>query len=136
MDKRAKRLAASALFAGVAGYVAGILTAPKSGKETRKDLHRAALKAKTEAEKQLKALHSELAVTIETGKRQAGKLKSKARTELDAALQKATKAKEKSRILLSAVREGQAEDEDLQKAINEAKRAIKNLKKYLKKNDK
>jgi gas vesicle protein len=38
-----KKMALSALIAGAAGYVGGILTAPKSGRETRKQLK--ALKA-------------------------------------------------------------------------------------------
>lgn len=49
------KFAVGALVAAAAGFVAGILTAPKSGKETREDLKYAALKAKdtvvAEAEK-------------------------------------------------------------------------------------
>lgn len=37
--------------AAVAGFAAGILTAPKSGKETRKDLKKKAGKLKSDAEK-------------------------------------------------------------------------------------
>ena len=49
----------TALVAG-AGYLAGILTAPKSGKETRKDIANTAVKAKIETEKKLKQAHSEI----------------------------------------------------------------------------
>ena len=42
------------------GYLAGILTAPKSGKETREDIKDTAVKTYSEAEKQLKKLHTEL----------------------------------------------------------------------------
>ena len=59
MAKNTGKWAAGAVVAGVAGYVAGILTAPKSGKETREDIKHAATKAKTEAEKKLKELHSD-----------------------------------------------------------------------------
>ena len=37
--------------AAAAGFAAGILTAPKSGKETRKDLKKKAVKLKADAEK-------------------------------------------------------------------------------------
>lgn len=49
------KFALGAFFGAAAGLVAGLLTAPKSGKETRADLKEAALKTKdtvmTEAEK-------------------------------------------------------------------------------------
>lgn len=54
------KIAVSAIIAATAGYVAGILTAPKSGKETRKDIQDKALKAKREAEARLKALYSDI----------------------------------------------------------------------------
>jgi gas vesicle protein len=38
MSKKTKRFAIGALIVGAVGYVAGILTAPKSGKETRADI--------------------------------------------------------------------------------------------------
>ena len=37
--------------AAAAGFAAGILTAPKSGKETRKDLKKKAVKLKADTEK-------------------------------------------------------------------------------------
>ena len=51
---RKKAAAAAAILAAGAGYVTGILTAPKSGKETRKDITNHANNARIEAEKQLK----------------------------------------------------------------------------------
>ena len=42
MAKTFKKFALGALFAAAIGYIAGILTAPKSGKETREDLKNAA----------------------------------------------------------------------------------------------
>jgi gas vesicle protein len=43
------KIALGAVFATVAGFVAGVLTAPKSGKETRADIKDAAVKAKDTA---------------------------------------------------------------------------------------
>lgn len=43
------KIALGALFGAVTGFVAGVLTAPKSGKETRTDIKDAAVKAKDTA---------------------------------------------------------------------------------------
>lgn len=127
-----KKIAVGALIAGAAGYVAGILTAPKSGKETRQDIKSAAVRAKTEAEKKLKELHSELNQKIALAKEKGSKLKGKARDEFDMVLERANSAKEKARELLSALHEGDAEDPDLKKALRDAREALKNLEKYAK----
>lgn len=133
MGKQGRNIAIGAALAAGAGYVAGILTAPKSGKETRKDIQRTALKKKAEAEKTLKNLHSELTELIKNGKSTAKDVKETAKSELVEALGKAQVAKEKAREILSAVHEGDADDEDLQKAVAEAKSATEHLKKYVKK---
>jgi gas vesicle protein len=134
MSKTTKKIAIGAAIAGVTGYVAGILTAPKSGKETRQDIKDTAVKARNEAEKRLKALHGDLSKLIDEGKKQAANLKDKAKQELDSALEVANISKQKAKEMLSAVREGQADDKDLQKAIDDANTAIKHLSSYLKKN--
>lgn len=136
MNKKSRNLAITAVFLSVLGYIAGLLTAPKSGRETRKDIQKKALKAKTDAEKKLKKLHSELSSLIDDGKKRAGKAKSKAETELSKALDKAGYAKDKAREVLSAVHEGDADDKDLQQAIKEVNSAIEHLKKYVKKESK
>jgi len=129
------KIAAGAAIAAVAGYVAGILTAPKSGKETRADIQQAATKARAEAEHKLKSLHSELNELIDQGKEISGKLSLRAKKQLAAALASAIKAKEKAREMLSAVHEGGAEDKDLQSAIDDVNKAIAHLKKFLKDNN-
>ena len=45
------KFALGALFGAAAGFVAGILTAPKSGKETREDIKRTASDVKGKASK-------------------------------------------------------------------------------------
>lgn len=126
-----KNMAVGALLIGLAGYVTGLLTAPKSGKETRKDIQMKASQAKAEAEKRLKSAHSEIDELIAQGKKIAGSAKSTAKVGLDDALNKAQAAKAKAREMLSAVHEGDADDKDLQKAINEVNSAIDHLKKYV-----
>jgi gas vesicle protein len=132
MRKSTEKMAVGAAIAAAAGYVAGILTAPKSGKDTRKDIQQTALKARAEAEHKLKSLHSELSELIDQGKQGAENLEAKARKQFDEVLVVAHKAKDKAREMLSAVHEGGAEDKDLQTEIDDVSKAITHLKKFLK----
>ncbi len=134
--KSTSKIAVGAAIAGVAGYVAGILTAPKSGKETRKDIQNAAVKARADAEHKLKALHSELNDLMDEGKNRADKLGESAKKQYANAFKLAQTAREKAREMLSAVHEGDAEDQDLQKAIDDVNQAISHLKKFLKNDQK
>lgn len=135
MGKGTKVAVGTAIAAGI-GYVAGILTAPKSGKETRKEIHDKAVKAKTETEKKLKELTSELNTLITTAKSKAKGAQAGAKTELHKALDKAVGAKEKAREVISAFHEGESEDKDLQKAVTDVNKAIEHLKTYLDKHAK
>ena len=133
MARRRGSLALGAILMAGIGYAAGILTAPKSGKETRKDIQRSARKAKLEAERKLKAAHGELADLITQGRSTAKNLTDKAKTEVNKALKAAQAAKDRVRDALSAAHEGESDDEDLQAAIDEANKAISHLKQYVKK---
>ena len=130
---KAKKLAVGAAVAGAAGYLAGLLTAPKSGKETREDLKKATNQGLTEAEKQLKALHTDLAKAVDEAKSKSTKMSGKAQKELKELADKAKDTKEKVREVLSAVHEGDASDKDLKKAVADGKHALGHLKDYLKK---
>jgi gas vesicle protein len=133
MGKTAKRFAIGTLVAGAAGYLAGILTAPKSGKETRSDIKHAATEGMNEAEKQLKKLHTELTTLLNRAKDEAEDLTGAARKDYDQVASTARTVREKAREVLSALHEGGAEDKDLKKAIDDANKAIEHLKKYVKK---
>lgn len=126
-----KNFAIGTVVAAAAGYLAGILTAPKAGKESRADIKATAGKGVDEVEKQLHALQDELNQLVADVKQRGVQLSDKAKEELDAAASKATVAKDKSSEVLRAVREGSASDKDLQKTLDEAKAAIKHLRKYL-----
>lgn len=130
---KVKKVAVGAAVAGAAGYLAGLLTAPKSGRETREDLKNAGRKGVSEAEKQLKSLHTDLAKTVDEAKDKGSKLSGKAQKELTGLVDKAKDTKEKVREVLSAVHEGDATDKDLKKAVADAKHALAHLKEYLKK---
>jgi gas vesicle protein len=131
MKKSTKRLALGTMLAASAGYLAGILTAPKSGKETRQDIKETADKSINEAERRLKQLHTELAELLGQAREQLGKTSGKAKEDLEAAIKTTQVAKEKARDILSAVHEGTSDDKDLKKAIAEANKAIDHLKTYL-----
>lgn len=131
MKDKTKKFAVGTIVAALVGYIAGILTAPKSGKQTRQDITSAAVKARTEAEKKLKILHSELDTLLEKAKQGADKIKKGAGKGYTEALANGQMAKEKARQILSALHEGDADDKDLQKAVNDAKQSVKHLKTYL-----
>ena len=133
MKDSTKKFALSTVIAAAAGYVAGILTAPKSGKETREEIKQATEHGITEAEKQLKRLHTELNATINDATIIAKDLQGKAQTDIQKATETAQAVKEKARELLSAVHEGQVDDKDLKKAIADAGKAVEHLKTFLKK---
>ena len=128
-----KRVAIGSTVAAAAGYVAGILTAPKSGKQTRSDIKDAAERSRAEAEKDLKRLHTELDKAIKEAKTSSGKLSVKAQKELGELIEKAKDTKEKAREVLSAIHEGDADDKDLKQAVKNANSAINHLRDYLKK---
>lgn len=134
--KQFKDIAIGATIAAGVGYLAGILTAPKSGKETRKDIASAAAKAKSEAEKRFKQVYSELNTLIEEGKKLALTLNAGAKTDLEAVVDRAAAAKEKVREVLSAIHEGESDDEDLDNALKDVTKALSDLRSFLVKHGK
>jgi len=133
MKDSTRRFAIGAMIAGIAGYLAGLLTAPKSGRETRQDIKDTTARGMREAERQLKRLHTELNDVLAEASERAEKLSGLAREEFDVAVDATRLAKEKARQILSAVHEGRAEDKELEKAIKDAQKAVSHLKDYLKK---
>jgi len=129
----AKKFAIGAGIAAAVGYIAGLLTAPKSGKETRGDLKNAAEKATNEAEEQLKKLHSELDKLLADAKEKGDDLGGKAKREIDKLLDTANDARDKAGGIVDALRKDRATDKELKKAIEDANRAIEHLRDYLKK---
>ena len=127
-----RKIAVGALLAAAVGYVTGILTAPKSGKETREDIAERASELKEEAIEQLQDLRDELDELISAAKNRAIALNAKARVEFNEAVVATKDAKNKAGVVLKAVKAGQAKDPDLNKAIKQAKLAKNNLSKYFK----
>jgi len=126
-----KKLALGAALSALVGYLAGILTAPKSGKETRAAIKNKAEETYVAAEKELKKLHTELSDLIdEVGDRVASFRNSK---EVNSALDKGRDARQKAREVLSTLHEGEASDKDLRNAIADANKAIEHLRDFLRK---
>lgn len=131
MKKNTKRFAVGTMVAVVVGYIAGILTAPKSGKQTRDEIKSGAQKSYAEAEKELKKLQAELTQLLDEAKVKIEPTAGKARQDLQTAMDTAKQGKEKAGEILGAVRAGKAKDKDLQKVIADVQKTIEHLKKYL-----
>jgi gas vesicle protein len=128
-----KSVIAAVVIGAAAGYVAGILTAPKSGKETRADIKNAADKYVAEAQAKLQALREDLSNLIEDATEKAKLYSEKGKKEVAQLVDKAKSAQFKAREVLSAVKNGEAEDKELQKAVEDANNAKEHLAEYLKK---
>lgn len=128
-----KIFAIGALISAAAGYIAGILTAPQSGKETRADIKNKATESYAAAERELKRLHTELSETIDKVNSRVRDLQGRSAKEADEALQKGRAVKQKAREVISALHDGEADDKELRRAIKDATDAIEHLRSYLKK---
>ena len=133
MAKEGKNVLAAVIVGAAVGYVAGILTAPKSGKETREDIKNAAEKYKNEAAQRLENLRQELSVIADDASEKARYYSDKGKKEIAELVDKAKIAQGKARDVLNAVKRGEAEDADLNNAISEASEAKNHLLDYLKK---
>jgi gas vesicle protein len=127
-----RKIAIGSMLAGVAGYVTGLLTAPRSGKETRQEIGDKVVDVKESAQAQLEELNEELRDLIKATKQKTVGLSSSARAEFNEAVIRAKDAQNKTTQMLKAVKKGEASDPDLGKAIKQAKLAAKNLSKYYK----
>ena len=93
-----------AVGVGIAAFAAGILTAPKSGKETRADLKSNAGKARAASEKELKKLEEELAKLIKKADAKTGNIKAKSSVEKDKVVASAKKAKAKADEVIESIK--------------------------------
>lgn len=128
----ARKVAIGSALAGAAGYLAGVLTAPKTGKETRQDIASKASDAGADTVSQLQDLEKELKDVIKATKVKTVALSSSARVEFNEAVVKAKDAQNKASQVIKAAKNGQASDPDLNKAAKQARQALKNLDKFLK----
>lgn len=128
-----KNVVAAVIIGAAAGYVAGILTAPKSGKETRADIKNATDKYVADAQVKLQSLREDLSNLIDDATERAKLYSEKGKKEVAGLVDKAKSAQVKAKEVLSAVKNGEAQDKDLQKALQDANNAKDHLAEYLKK---
>ena len=132
MSKNSK-FALGAVFGAIAGVIGGLLFAPQSGEETRKDIKDGANKAIDKMHKEAEKLQKDASGAIdkaETAIKDAGRTATKRSKEL---LAEAKTKKDTLGKVVSSVKDGKSDDKDLDKAIKEAKKAKDALVKYLKK---
>lgn len=127
-----RKIAIGSVIAGGIGYLAGILTAPKSGKQTRKQIADTAENVAKDVEDQLHDLNDELKDLIKSTKVKTISLSSSARAEFNEAVVRAKDAQNKTAQVLKAAKAGEASDPDLNKAVKQARQAVKNLGRFLK----
>lgn len=121
-----------AALAGVIGYATGILTAPKSGKETRQDIKQKTSDARVASEKELKKLQEEMSKLIAKAEAKADSLKVKTASDRKKIIDNANKAKAKAGEVIEAIKTKEVKDPDLSKAVEELKNAKDNLAKFIK----
>jgi gas vesicle protein len=137
VSKKSSKFAFGALIAAGAGYVAGLLTAPKSGKETRQDIKVATKKAKLAAEKKLKEANDELSGLIAKANVQKAKLQDTAKKDVDLAVDYANGIKTKVAAFVNTLKsEKESDQSEIDKVVDEAKQAFERLKKSLEKHEK
>jgi len=127
----AKKFAIGAAVTALVGYVVGLLTAPKSGKETREAIKEKTYETYGAAEKELKKLHTELVDLIDEATDRVQEFRN--RKDVKGALDRGHEAKQKAREVLSTLHDGEANDKDLKKAISDATNAIEHLRDFLRK---
>ena len=76
------KLALGALVGAAAGFVTGILTAPKSGKETRADLKQKAEEVKSKAEKTVNDTRKTVEKTVDDYRDRVSRAADSAKEEL------------------------------------------------------
>lgn len=128
-----KKFFVGALIAGAAGYLAGILTAPKSGKETRQDIKDNASQMRQDVLNKASELRAEADEAVSKAKDKASEITGSAKLEIEEAVARVKKESQKVKELATALKAGKAEDPNLSSAISDLNDAITSLKKYLNK---
>ncbi len=107
-----KKFGIGIIIGAIAGVLAGFLTAPKSGKETREDLKKKANEVKGSAERRLKDAYKELGSLSDDAKKKAKQLGGKAKDEMDDLAKKADDLKEKVKSAITSIKSGDDDNDD------------------------
>ncbi len=128
MASNKTKVVGGTIVAVAAGYVLGILTAPRSGKSTRKQIATKANEAVTQIEKQLKDMYKQSQEMIDKFNKDNPKM-SQGLKDLKA---KAIACQEKIKELLTSIHGDDSTEEDLHKAVSEAQKSLDSINKTLK----
>lgn len=109
---KGKKLGLGILIGAAAGLVTGLLTAPKSGKETRQDIKDKAKEVKGSAERKLKDAHKELIKLSDEAKLKAKSLQGKAKDEMNELSVKADELKERVKNAITSIKSGDDDGDD------------------------
>lgn len=126
-----KIFALGSALSAVAGYLTGLMTAPKSGQELREELKQTNAKNLSDLQRDLNNLNQELDSVIKKADLKKTELTEKAGQELQGLVEKTQAAEAKVQEIVEAVRSGDANDEDLKRALKNSKSALEHLKDYL-----
>ena len=131
MKKNSRNIVFGAVFIGAASYLAGILTAPKKGSETREDIRHASVNAKISLEKSLKKLYADSSRQIERALNVNHELTKQTKRELDLLIASVKHATEKIKIYLTSIRDGDIEEEEITLLLTDGRDNTERLKLFV-----
>lgn len=109
---KSKKFGLGIVVGAIAGVIAGFLTAPKSGKETREDIKKKAGEVKGTAERKLKDAHKELGKISDEAKSKAKNMQGKAKDELDDLTKKADELRDRVKTAITSIKSGDDDNDD------------------------
>ncbi len=109
---KGKKFGIGIILGAIAGVVAGFLTAPKSGKETREDIRKKAGEVKGTAERKLKDAHKELEGVVADAKVKGKDLQGKAKDEMNELAKKAEELRAKIKSAITSIKSGDDDNDD------------------------
>lgn len=131
-NNRGGKMLMGMVVAGMAGYLAGVLTAPKSGSETRQDIKNSAGRVVADIQERIENLREDIDDLIVIATDKSYELRGRAKNQLNDSIEAARDARSKAATITKAFRDGEADEPELNKALKQLKDAKKNLTKYLK----
>jgi len=109
---KGKKLGLGILIGAAVGVATGLLTAPKSGKETREDIKKKAGEVKGSAERKLKDAHKELGKLSSELQAKAEDLKGDALKEAKELGAKADELKARVKAAITSIKSGDDDNDD------------------------
>lgn len=109
---KSKKFGLGVLIGAAAGVITGLLTAPKSGKETRQDIKDKATEWRGAAERKLKDAHKELGKLSGEAKAKAKGLQGKAKDEMESYAKKADELKDRVKNAITSIKSGDDDNDD------------------------